>query len=181
MWLEVEYENPQATSTLQTLTGEMVGTIISPFISDETATTTQEEIATITEETSPSTTTEEVQLIIQEPLKIRKYEKMINIKNLDDLSCSLDQFSVNIEEGETKFVNFKLKGEGIKNLEIGSLPAGIDIVFAENNDYQISTNNDIVQLKIYRQKGSETGNFSLPIIFSSKNSTIVCQINIITN
>jgi hypothetical protein len=193
MWLEVEYENSQATLTFQTLTGGMVGTIISPFISNETATTTQEgsdnaetseiieEMATTTEEPVPSTTIEEVKPIIQEPLKIRKFEKIINIKNTDNLSCSTDQFSINISEGETKFVNFKLKGERIKNLEIGSLPAGIDIVFAENNDYQISTNDDIVQLKIYRQRGSEKGNFSLPIIFSSKNSTIICQINVITN
>jgi len=194
MWLEVEYENQQATSTIQTLTGGMIESIISPFISNETATTTQErsdnaktseiiepEETTTVEEAASATTTEESKLIFQEPLKIRKFEKMINIKNFDDLSCSADQFSINIKEEETKFVNFKLKGEGIKNLEIGSLPAGIDIVFAENNDYQISTNSDIVQLKIYRQRGSEKGNFSLPIIFNSKNSTIICQINIITN
>jgi hypothetical protein len=194
MWLEVEYKYPGATSTFQTLTGGMVGSIISPFISNETATTTQEggnsaetsqiiepEATTTVEEVVPATTTEESKPIFQEPLKVRKFEKIINIKNIDNLSCSVDPFSINISEEETKFVNFKLKGEGIKNLEIGSLPAGIDIVFAENNDYQISTNNDIVQLKIYRQKGSEKGNFSLPIIFNSKNSTIICQINIITN
>jgi hypothetical protein len=139
-------------------------------VSEEISETTTTEMTTSTEQTG-----------VQEPLKIRKFEKIINIKNLDNLSCSTDQFSINIKEGETKFVNFKLRGEGIKNLEIGSLPAGIDIVFAENNDYQISTNNDIVQLKIYRQRGSEKGNFSLPIIFSSKNSTIICQINVITN
>jgi len=195
MWFEVEYENPQATSTFQTLTGEMVGTIISPFISNETATTTQEEgnsaetlqiiepeeETTTVEEAVQVTTTEESKPIFQEPLKIRKFEKMINIKNLDDLSCSADQFSVNIKEGETKFVNIKLSGQGIKNLEIGSLPDGIDIIFAENNDYQIFTNKDIVQIKIYRQKGSERGNFSIPIIFNSRSSTIICQINIITN
>jgi hypothetical protein len=193
MWLEVEYENQQATSTIQTLTGGMVKSIISPFISNETATTTQEgsnnaetsqiiepEETTTVEEAASATTTEESKPILQEPLKIRKFEKMINIKNLDDLSCSADQFSVNIKEGETKFVNIKLSGQGIKNLEIGSLPAGIDIIFAENNDYQISTNKDIVQLKIYRQRGSERGNFSIPIIFNSKSSTIICQINIIT-
>jgi hypothetical protein len=139
-------------------------------VSEEISETTTTEMTTSTEQTG-----------VQEPLKIRKFEKIINIKNLDNLSCSTDQFSINIKEGETKFVNFKLRGEGIKNLEIGSLPAGIDIVFVENNDYQISTNNDIVQLKIYRQRGSEKGNFSLPIIFSSKNSTIICQINVITN
>jgi hypothetical protein len=194
MWLEVEYQNPQATSTFQTLTGGMVGTIISPFISNKTATATQqesnnaetsqiietEEATTTVEEVVQGTTTEESKPILQEPLKIRKFEKMIKIKNLDDLSCSADQFSVNIKEGETKFVNIKLSGQGIKNLEIGSLPAGIDIIFAENNDYQISTNKDIVQIKIYRQRGSERGNFSIPIIFNSKSSTIICQINIIT-
>jgi hypothetical protein len=194
MWLEVEYENPQATSTFQAITGGMVGTIISPFISNETATTTQEEgnsaetsqiiepeATTTVEEAVPATTTEESKHILREPLKIRKIEKMINIKNPDNLSCSADQFSINIKEEETKFVNFKLSGQGTKNLEIGSLPAGIDIVFAENNDYQISTNKDIVQLKIYRQRASERGNFSIPIIFNSKSSTIICQINIITN
>jgi hypothetical protein len=141
-------------------------------VSEEISETTTIEITTSTEQTAP---------IFQEPLKVRKFEKIINIKNTDNLSCSADQFSINIKEGETKFVNFKLKGEGIKNLEIGNLPAGIDIVFAENNDYQISTNKDIVQIKIYRQRGSERGNFSIPIIFNSKSSTIICQINIITN
>jgi len=141
---------------------------------------TEKEISETTT-TKITTSTEQAIPISQEPLKVRKFEKIINVKNSDNLSCSTDQFSVNINEDETKFVNFKLSGEGIKNLEIGSLPAGIDIVFAGNNDYQISTNNDIVQVKIYRQKGSEKGNFSLPIIFSSKNSTIICQINIITN
>jgi hypothetical protein len=141
-------------------------------VTKEISETTTIEITTSTEQTAP---------IIQEPLKVRKFEKIINIKNTDNLFCSVDPFSINISEGETKFVNIKLSGGGMKTLEIGSLPAGIDIVFAENNDYQISTNNDIVQLKIYRQKGSEKGNFSLPIIFSSKNSTIICQINVITN
>ena len=131
--------------------------------------------------TEPSTSSEIITQIINESLKMRKIEKKVEIKNFDNISCLMDQFSININEGETKFINLNLSSEGIKNLEIGSLPNGIDIVFAQNNDYQISTDGNAIQLKIYRQKGSDKGNFSIPIIFNSKNSTIICQINIITN
>ena len=116
----------------------------------------------------------------KELLKLRKIEKEVEIKNVDNIDCFLDSFYVNIKESETKFVNLKLIGDKIKNLEIGSLPEGIDVVFSENNDYQISTANEIIQIKIYRQQNSSKGDFSLPIIFNSKDSIIICQINIIT-
>jgi hypothetical protein len=171
MWLEVEYENSQSASIAN----------IQGNTSLTTTTSIEEQEENLAEETNEITTPPEITTpTFQEPLKTRKIERKIDIKNVDNLSYSLDQFSVNIKEGETKFINLKLIGDGIKNLEIGSLPNGIDVVFAENNDYQISTNKDIVQIKIYRQKGSERGNFSIPIIFNSKNSTIICQINIIT-
>jgi hypothetical protein len=172
MWLEVEYENSQSASIAN----------IQGNTSLTTTTSIEEQEENLTEETNEITTPPEITTpTFQEPLKTRKIERKIDIKNIDNLSYSLDQFSVNINEGETKFINLKLIGDGIKNLEIGSLPNGIDVVFAENNDYQISTNKDSVQIKIYRQKGSERGNFSIPIIFNSKSSTIICQINIITN
>jgi hypothetical protein len=180
MWLEVGYKNSQSVSIANI---PVSTTNIQGNTSLTTATSIEEQEENLIEETNEITTPPEIPppafQELLEPLKTRKIERKIDIKNIDNLSYSLDQFSVNIKEGETKFINLKLIGDGIKNLEIGSLPNGIDVVFAENNDYQISTNKDIVQIKIYRQKGSERGNFSIPIIFNSKRSTIICQINII--
>jgi hypothetical protein len=183
MILNIEYENNQSLSKINPEEQKQNASLGTNEITTQNETTTQDEITDETpDETNQTTTLNETTTpVIYEPLKVRKIERKIEIKNIDNLSCSGDPFSIKISEDETKFVNFKLKGEGIKNLEIGSLPSGIDIVFAENNDYQVSTNNDIVQIKISRQKGSEKGNFSLPIIFNSKSSTIICQINVITN
>ena len=172
MWLEVEYENPQPSSTVNNEQNPNLA-VMKP---------TEEQEGDISEETTKTTTPSETfSQTINEPLKIRKVERKVEIKNVDNILCSMDQFSININEGENKFINLHLSSEGIKNLEIGSLPNGIDVVFVKNNDYQISANDNAIQLKIYRQKGSDKGNFSIPIIFNSKNSTIICQINIITN
>ncbi len=72
-----------------------------------------------------------------------------------------------------------LNSQGPKNLEIGNLPQGIDITFAENNDYQIKTDNDQLTLNVKRALHSVRGNFSLPIIFDSDEATIICQINVV--
>ncbi len=189
MWLEVEYENPQITYNFQNLT-EGVFNVSVPTateeINNEELSIEEVDERKVDEELSKnikieSTTSSEQNIIFDEPLKVRKLTKKVNIKNIDDLNCFAEEFTINLNEGDTKLVNLRLSGGGMKNLEIGSLPAGIDIVFTENNDYQISTNMNSTQLKIYRQKGSDKGNFSLPIIFSSENSTIICQINVITN
>lgn len=120
-------------------------------------------------------------IVNTKPLKTRKIEKQIELKNPDNISCNFNPFSLQINEEETKLVNLNLSTPpGKKILEIGSLPDGIDMTFVENNSYEIQTNSDKVQLKIYRQKGSARGNFSLPIILSSANSNIICQINVIT-
>jgi hypothetical protein len=173
MILNIEYENSQSLSKINPEEQKQNSSL------ETNETTTQDEISNETNQTT--TLNETTTPVIYEPLKVRKIERKIEIKNIDNLSCSGDQFVININEEETKIINLKFSNKEMKRLEIGSLPAGIDIVFAQNNDYEIYTNDEIVKLKIYRQKGSEKGNFSLPIIFNSKSSTIVCQINIITN
>jgi len=183
MILNIEYENSQSLSKINPEEQKQNASLGTNEITTQNETTTQDEITDETpDETNQTTTLNETTTpVIYEPLKVRKIERKIEIKNIDNLSCSGDQFVININEEETKFINLKFSNKEMKRLEIGSLPAGIDIVFVQNNDYEIYTNDEIVKLKIYRQKGSEKGNFSLPIIFNSKSSTIVCQINIITN
>ncbi|GIW66883.1 MAG: hypothetical protein KatS3mg095_0781 [Candidatus Parcubacteria bacterium] len=205
MWFEVEYELPQATSTISEITSFIGGTINSltenlntTSTSSEATTTSEEENDNEEENDEESTTTEtELQNITTtpqievSPIKQRKYAKQIKIQNPDNISCKVEPFSIEIKEEETKTANLILSGKGIKNVEIGSLPTGIDIRVveqstlpdklnnADDGTYEIQTSKDIVQLKIYRQKGSDKGNLTLPIIFSSGNSMIICQINVI--
>ncbi len=127
-------------------------------------------------------TFEEVQTTNQitevKPLKVRKYEKEVKIKNTDNIFCSANPFVNNINEEETKIIDLNLSPSNIsKKLEIGSLPSGIDITF-ENTAYELNTNSDKVILKIYRQTGSQKGNFNISIIYNAQNSTILCQLNL---
>jgi hypothetical protein len=68
-------------------------------------------------------------------------------------------------------------------IEIGSLPFGIDILFSQNRDYLhgVFEKDSALDLEIMNQEGSQKGNFSIPIIFTDKerNQTTVCQMNII--
>jgi len=73
---------------------------------------------------------------------------------------------------------------GIYEVEIGSLPTGIDIRFLKNNDYQYSPTalETVVDIIIANQTGSSRGDFNIPIIYSKKDtpdSSMICQINII--
>lgn len=69
-------------------------------------------------------------------------------------------------------------------IEIGGLPQGIDITFAKNGAYRHAQRADdrTLDLAVTNQSGSQKGNFSVPIIYTqkgSKDSSVVCQINII--
>lgn len=115
---------------------------------------------------------------ILENLKTRKIQRILKIQNSDNISCLFNSFIVNLKEEKTELADLNLAPSSfLKKLEIGSLPDGIDVVF-ENGNYEILTKNSKLNLKIYRQRGSQKGNFNIPIIYSENNSTIVCQLNI---
>jgi len=61
------------------------------------------------------------------------------------------------------------------------LPDGIDITFLNNADYFLSPSksDNAAVVQITNQPDSQKGNFSIPIIYQSGNSTTICQINII--
>lgn len=110
-------------------------------------------------------------------LKERKINKNIEIKNPDNISCFFEPFSLEIKEGETKSVKLHLISQSLKNLEIGDLPPGIDLNF-EGGNYELTISDKILNLTLTRLPNSQKGNFSLPVVFSSQNSTIICQINV---
>jgi hypothetical protein len=117
------------------------------------------------------------------PLKERRPQKPVRFDKNARHSCAANNFTVNISGQSLAIAELKLEGgrSDIENLEIGSLPLGIDITFLNNSDYeyrpQISDNAAVLQ--IINQPGSQKGDFNIPIIFKSGNLTTICQINTI--
>jgi len=116
-------------------------------------------------------------------LKERKFTKEVRIDAGARHFCVAKNFNVNLSGKNEAMVELEFTGmrSNYENLEIGSLPLGIDITFLNNADYSWSPlkSDDGAVLQIVNQPGSQKGNFSIPIIYQSGNSTTICQINII--
>ena len=79
---------------------------------------------------------------------------------------------------------FTRSGDSIYKLEIGSLPAGVDIAFSKNNRYSYEPvpGETEIDLKIVNEDGSRKGNFSVTVYFTkigATNSSITCQLNVV--
>lgn len=117
------------------------------------------------------------------PLKERKLDKQVHFDKEARHSCVLKNFTINISGHDKTILEFKLEGarSDFENLEIGSLPLGIDITFLNNAGYswRPQKNDNIAVLQITNQAGSQKGNFNIPIIYQSGDSTTACQVNVI--
>ncbi|MBU4338687.1 GIY-YIG nuclease family protein [Patescibacteria group bacterium] len=113
-------------------------------------------------------------------LKERKIQKEIKIDKFAKHRCDAETFRLDISGRTIANSRLDLNGEG-GEIEIGSLPAGIDITFSKNKDYlyQPQNNETALDLQITNETDSQKGSFSVPIIYTSGNSTTICQINII--
>jgi hypothetical protein len=150
------------------------------FINEET-----DETPLVEQEELPTEQLElfQLPLLPQIFLKERKFQKEVIIDKNPLHSCVAKNFSIDLSNKDQAVVELEFTGmrSDLENLEVGSLPLGIDITFLNNGDYSWSPSksDDGAVLKITNQPGSQKGNFSIPIIYQSGNSTTVCQINII--
>ncbi len=119
----------------------------------------------------------------QPALKERKLEKRIILDKNAQHECRATNFTIDISNKNSAIVELGLNGkrDSFEDLEIGSLPVGIDITFLNNANYAWSPakSDNVAVLQITNQAGSQKGNFSIPIIYQSGNSTMICQINVI--
>jgi hypothetical protein len=119
------------------------------------------------------------------PLIERMLDRDFEIAEGAEHYCDAEIFKIDISGRASVPVRILLGGERIKSgeIEIGSLPLGIDILFSQNRDHLrgVSERDSALDLEIINQEGSQKGNFSIPIIFTDKerNQTTVCQMNII--
>ncbi len=120
-------------------------------------------------------------------LKERKLNRIISINKNADYSCEVNPFQTdisNLASVEVKMNLIRGRNRAIDEIEIGNLPLGIDLKFAGNLDYiyqSDKTENDITLL-ITKEESAQKGSFSIPIIYTKKdsnNSSVICQINIV--
>ena len=171
---------PSASTTTTTIPTTTTTTTTIP---DTTTTTT---IPPTTTTTEPSTTITTTISLPNNPstsvLKERKFSKTIILDKNARHSCLAKTFTLNVShiKQTTAFILFTGMRSSDENIEIGSLPFGIDITFSNNNYfYNPSKNDEGIMLDIVNYDNSQKGNFSIPIIYMSGNSTTICQINII--
>jgi hypothetical protein len=190
VWLEVEYQRQEEEP--YTPSGEKEGDVI---LSDEITVQQQvDEESLLEEESSPDEEglLEEVASPPQEPtpppkppLKERILNKDFRIAQKAAYRCDAENFRIDISGRISAQARILLGGKEVQlgELEIGSLPIGVDILFSQNRDYlhEVSQNDSAFDLEIVNQEGSQKGSFSIPILYTDResNQITICQINII--
>lgn len=190
--LEENNSSEEADSLGEELMKEIIGQVIGAEDEEIPEEVVEEQEEELVEETLEEPLVPELQEQITEevpifqPLSIRKFEKKIIIDKEAVHSCAVKPFKVDISGVDTYIVPVILEKavQGLYELEIGSLPNGVDITFTKNNQYayQPETSESEVDLKIINETGSQKGDFNILIIYSKKNmhdSSVICQINII--
>ncbi len=129
-------------------------------------------------------------LFESEELSVRRYEKDVILDESATHTCRADIFRADLQaesSSRARVTLFQNKKKLLPSyLEIGALPAGIDVVFKGNNDYTYTpgTRETLIEFEITRQIGAREGDFTIPIIYTlmgDTQSSVVCQINIIND
>lgn len=181
--------------------GEVIEDEIAPLLEDQASSDVEENQETAINE-EPEVVVEEevlVEEIIEEPLKeeppredtiptltVRRFEKPIFFDKEALHSCEAGQFRIDVSgDRSTRGEIFLNKNLDIGyEVEVGSLPDGIDLRFSDNNKYayQPGSSEDALEFDIFVQDGAQKGNFTVPFIYTQKglgDSSVVCQLNII--
>lgn len=100
--------------------------------------------------------------------------------------CAVENFRLNITADGTGIGRIAVRkdGDAVYEIEVGSLPEGIDAVFATNksHSYNPGVDEQVVELEVTQKSEAVRGDFSVPIVYTKKgnsDSSVVCQINII--
>jgi len=119
------------------------------------------------------------------PLKERALNRDFRIAQKAAHRCDAEIFRIDISGRVSAQARILLGGKKVQSgeVEIGSLPIGIDILFSENRDYLhgVSQNDGAFDVEIVNQEGSQKGSFSITMLYTDResNQITVCQINIV--
>ncbi len=129
-------------------------------------------------------------LLSPEELTVRRYDKDIILDEAATHTCRADIFRADLNSSDFSRARVTLFQNRKKTLpsflEIWALPAGIDVVFKKNEDYNYApgTRETVIEFDITRQIGADEGDFTIPIIYTLEEwkwSSVVCQINILND
>lgn len=99
-------------------------------------------------------------------------------------TCSVSPFSVDISHTfattKVSIQNINQIGQELKMLEIGELPRGFNVTFANQEFSQkiTSTNTEFI-ISLEKNANSQKGSFTVPVLYSVGETTVLCQVNII--
>lgn len=117
---------------------------------------------------------------------MRTFTKKIFVNKDAVHTCTAEVFSVDMSGRSTAQNTLLLTKEAdiAYELEVGSLPAGIDVRFTNNNSYykNIGLEDDAVDFTISIKHDAATGSFTIPLIYTQKgvfDSSVVCQVNVV--
>jgi cytoskeletal protein RodZ len=183
-----------ATSTNDFSSATSTNELLPPVSESEKIATTTDEVSRTssvheTEENPAEESTQPIVIIDTSPssrLSVREFQKLVITNSRTFHRCEAETFRIDVtgKASATARVLLERDADTPYEVEIGSLPQGIDVVFAKNGAYQYmqGANDRSLELVITNQPGSQKGNFSIPIIYTkkdTKDSSVICQINIV--
>jgi hypothetical protein len=120
-------------------------------------------------------------------LQKSKLSHQLNIDKHPNFACAVQDFNVNLKEGETKAVKVTLYKKDLAEylVSLGDMPSGVKAYFTENGDSVIRGQNLDNNLLLYLIANNKTqkGSFNIPIIFSKKIGNTyfdnICQFNLV--
>lgn len=115
----------------------------------------------------------------------RKFDKEINFNPSAEHKCFSEVFNIDMSNKDNMTVAMSFEKDKVStyDIEVGSLPGGIDVKFS--NDSYIKTlgkDETSTLFKIKNSSNSNKGNYNISFIFTKKGaveSSSVCQINIV--
>lgn len=116
----------------------------------------------------------------------RVYDKELFVNKDAKHECHAEFFRVDMSEKSSTLntIIFTKEANISYEMEIGSLPIGVDIRFSESNSYHknLGSEDETIDISISKESDAPKGNFTVPIIYTQKgvfDSSVICQLNIV--
>lgn len=131
-------------------------------------------------------------VIEQETVKLtrRVFTRQVLLDRAARHACTVEPFTLDISEHEQTrgSITVSHKGTPVRGvLEVGSFPDGVIVGVGEPNqfEYQVSAKEEQIPITILKETGAQTGSFNISFFYTvqinGKDSTALCQMNLLHN
>jgi hypothetical protein len=145
--------------------------------------------AEVVEVDEPSVEAEDGSKAVSFPA-LRKFERDVEIDPTAKFSCSAEPFTLHLDQTQSEEIAFSvIDPDGGKfDIEVGTLPYGVDAKFSRSNDYRLNNlgDNEKTEIRLRSFLGGQSGSFNLPVVVTKnrflnigEESVILCGFNIV--